>query len=83
MSIPLAEATTAVSDKYEGLIWADYVSLSVYFALMLLMGLYFLRRQKNTEEYFVGGRKMNWFMVKKGGNETSYSKSSNSPNTET
>ena len=58
MSMLLAEATTAVSDKYQGLIWADYVSLSVYFGLMLLMGLYFLRRQKNTEEYFVGSRSM-------------------------
>ena len=34
----------------------DIVVLAVYFVGMTLMGVYFSRKNKNTEEYFVGGR---------------------------
>ncbi|QHI69423.1 sodium:solute symporter [Tichowtungia aerotolerans] len=39
-----------------GLTVLDYIVLAGYFAAMALMGVYFSKRNKNTEEYFVGGR---------------------------
>ena len=36
--------------------WLDIVALSVYLGGMVAMGIYFSRKNTNTEEYFVGGR---------------------------
>ena len=58
MCISLAATIPPRADTYSGLSTVDYVTLAVYFVAMLLMGIYFLRRQKDTEEYFVGSRSM-------------------------
>lgn len=38
--------------------WIDIVIFAVYLAAMLGVGFYFLRRNKSTDDYYVGGRKM-------------------------
>jgi len=42
----------------EGLRWLDYLVVGCYFTTLVLMGLYFSKRQKTTERYFTGGRSM-------------------------
>jgi len=37
----------------------DWVVIAVYLIGMILIGWYYLRRNKNTEDYLLGGRKMN------------------------
>lgn len=41
----------------------DYGVLIVYFALLIGMGVYFSRRGKDTETFFLGGRKIPWWAV--------------------
>ena len=41
----------------------DWTIFLVYLALVLGIGVWFARKQENSEEYFVGSRRMNWFMV--------------------
>ena len=42
---------------------ADYIALFLYFLLMVALGIFFARRNRNTETYFEGGRKVAWFAV--------------------
>ncbi len=37
---------------------ADYLIFTVYFILVLAVGVYFYRKNKDREDYYVGGRKM-------------------------
>ena len=39
----------------------DYVSLFGYLALLVGMGIYFARREKSTEQFFLAGRKVPWW----------------------
>ena len=39
----------------------DYAVVITYFVGMLLVGWYFSRQEKTTEQYFVGGRKIPWW----------------------
>ncbi|MFV1980211.1 MAG: sodium/solute symporter, partial [Rhodothermia bacterium] len=41
----------------------DYVAVGVYLLAMILIGVYFSRRETGTEDFFVGGRKMPWWAV--------------------
>jgi len=41
----------------------DYVVLGLYLAGMLGIGVYFARGQKTEDDYLMGGRNMNWFLV--------------------
>lgn len=41
----------------------NYTILFIYLAAMLLIGLWFARRQKTTEDFFLAGRKMPWLAV--------------------
>jgi len=41
----------------------DFAAIAFYFALTFGIALWFGRRQKNTEDFFVGGRRMPWFAV--------------------
>ncbi|MEN6384640.1 MAG: sodium/solute symporter [Phycisphaerales bacterium] len=43
--------------------WIDIAVLAMYFVAMLIMGLYFLRKNKSTEEYFVGGRSYGGWII--------------------
>lgn len=41
----------------------DYGALAVYFVLLIGMGVYFSRRERTTEAFFLGGRKIPWWAV--------------------
>ncbi len=39
----------------------DYAALASYFAVLVMMGLYFARKGTSTEDFFVAGRRMPWW----------------------
>lgn len=41
----------------------DFIVLIAYFVAVLGIGFYFSRRQTTQEEYFLGGRRINWFLA--------------------
>ncbi len=41
----------------------DYIVLAGYFAAVLAVGLWFGRKERNTEDYFLGGRRQHWLVV--------------------
>lgn len=43
--------------------WADWVIFLAYLGVVFLIGLHFARRQSTTAEYFVGNRRMNWWVI--------------------
>ena len=43
--------------------WLDYAMVIIYLVGMILIGVYFSRRETGTEDFFVGGRKMPWWAV--------------------
>ncbi len=43
--------------------WIDYSIIVVYIIALVAMGFYFSRKDKNSEDYFVGGRKVPWWAV--------------------
>lgn len=45
------------------LAWIDWAIIAVYFAISLSIGLYFTRRaSRSTEQYFLGGRSIPWWL---------------------
>jgi SSS family solute:Na+ symporter len=42
---------------------SDYIVLAGYFALMLSIGLYFVRYIKRVEEYFTGANQLPWWLA--------------------
>jgi len=46
-----------------GLQTLDYLAIVAYLAITLGIGYYASRRQNNTDDYFLGGRRMPWFAV--------------------
>ena len=50
-------------DRFDGLQSIDFGAVVLYFIVMLIAGYYFSKRQKSTEEYFMAGRSMPWFVV--------------------
>jgi len=45
----------------EGFGLADYGVLTVYLASLVAMGVYFSRREKSTDDFFLGGRRIPWW----------------------
>ena len=43
--------------------WADILVIILYFGLLAWMGVYFSKRQKNTDDYFKGGGRIPWPIV--------------------
>ena len=41
--------------------WINWITLWAYLALMILMGFYFSRRGKSTEDYFLAGGRIPWW----------------------
>ena len=52
-----------ILDRYQGLHAVDYGAIAAYFLMVVCVGYYYGRRQKNTEDYFLAGRSMPWFSV--------------------
>lgn len=59
--MPPETETTLV--QHYGLQPLDYAAVVVYLLITFGIALYFGRQQKNTEDFFVGGRRMPWFAV--------------------
>ena len=47
----------------EGLHWIDGIVVASYAIGMLALGTYYSHQQKNSDEYFVGDRAMNPFLI--------------------
>ena len=46
------------------LTWIDWLAIGAYFLINILIGLYYRKQATgSTEEYFVGGRKVNWWLA--------------------
>lgn len=45
------------------LTFLDYAAIAAYFAVLVSIGIYFSRREKNTEAFFLGGRNVPWWAV--------------------
>jgi SSS family solute:Na+ symporter len=43
--------------------WIDWTIFIGYLALVFALGLWFMRGQQTSDDYFVGGRKMSWWAV--------------------
>src|SRR5437016_4355457 len=43
--------------------WLDGVIIFAYLACLAGIGVYFSRRQKNLEDFFLAGRKMGWLPI--------------------
>jgi len=43
--------------------WLDFTALAAYLGVLVAMGLYFSRKNTNTEEYFVGGRSFSGWVI--------------------
>jgi SSS family solute:Na+ symporter len=41
----------------------DYVMISAYALVVIAVGLYFARREKDAEQYFLAGRRMTWPLI--------------------
>ena len=41
--------------------WMNYVTLGIYLVLTLVVGLYFAGREKTTDDFFLGGRRVPWW----------------------
>lgn len=58
-----ANATTSGTPHYrrKGLATIDYLALGGYFLFLLLLGFYFSKREKSTDDYFRGGKRVIWY----------------------
>ncbi|WP_425617459.1 hypothetical protein NA78x_001137 [Anatilimnocola sp. NA78] len=56
------DETPAVID-HQGLEGLDYAAIIVYLVVTFGISIWFGRKQKNTEDFFVGGRQMPWFVI--------------------
>ena len=54
----LAVTIEAASSSFTTL---DYTLLGIYLAALVVMGIYFSRREKSTEDYFLAGRRIPWW----------------------
>ncbi|MEL6867434.1 MAG: sodium:solute symporter, partial [Bacteroidota bacterium] len=50
-----------VINQQQGLSWLNTIVLLLYFALLIALGFYFSRRQKDANDYFKGGQKIPWW----------------------
>jgi solute:Na+ symporter, SSS family len=56
-------ANTVDASPNRGLGSLDWLVIFIYFAALIGVGLFYGRRQKTTEDYFVGGRRVSPFLV--------------------
>ena len=41
--------------------WPDHAAMVLYFVILVAMGVYFSKREKSTEDFFLGGRRVPWW----------------------
>jgi len=51
----------AIADATKPFGFVNYTVLALYLMISLLIGVYFARKQKSTEDYFVGGGRIPWW----------------------
>lgn len=54
---------TSVTIDHRGLEGLDYASIVLYLVVTFGIAIWFGRKQKDTEDFFVGGRRMPWFVI--------------------
>src|SRR5437868_14267645 len=52
-----------VAVTHKNLAVPDLVIIGVYFALVFGIGLYFARKERTSEDYFLAGRNVGWFFI--------------------
>src|SRR2546429_4676968 len=52
-----------VESSHRALATPDIVIIGFYFALVFGIGMYFARRERTSEEYFLAGRNVGWFFI--------------------
>lgn len=57
------ESAELAIPEHLGLERLDYVAIVVYLVLTFGIAVWFGRKQKDTDDYFVGGRRMPWFVI--------------------
>jgi len=45
------------------LAWSDFVVMGAYFVFVVGLGVLFSRKEKTTDEYLLGGRRMPWWVI--------------------
>ena len=54
---------SVVEAAHKNLATVDLVIVLLYFAIVFGIGLYFARRERTSEEYFLAGRDIGWFFI--------------------
>lgn len=52
-----------VAVAHQAVATLDLVIIGVYFAIVFGIGMYFARRKRSSEEYFLAGRDIGWFFI--------------------
>src|SRR5215469_16554251 len=52
-----------VESGHRALATPDIVIIGFYFALVFAIGMYFARRERTSEDYFLAGRNVGWFFI--------------------
>src|SRR5256884_3914264 len=52
-----------VESSHRALATPDIVIIGFYFALVFGIGMYFARRERTSEDYFLAGRNVGWFFI--------------------
>lgn len=52
-----------VTSGHQAVATLDLVIIGIYFAIVFGIGLYFARRKRSSEEYFLAGRDIGWFFI--------------------
>lgn len=53
----------AVTPGHQTVATLDLVIIGIYFAIVFGIGLYFARRERSSEQYFLAGRDVGWFFI--------------------
>ncbi|MBN2296556.1 MAG: sodium/solute symporter, partial [Pirellulales bacterium] len=53
--------TAAPQRTSKGFTWLDYTMLVIYLGTLVWMGFYFSRREKSTDDFFLGGHRVPWW----------------------
>jgi SSS family transporter len=55
--------TAEVVSHREGFGTLNYLVVALYFGALVGVGIYFMRREKGTEDFFLGGRRIPWWAI--------------------